>query len=62
MNFTRSKIKSDIEQEGGKVKNVISKNIDFLVVGSNPGSKLKKATALNIKILKEDEFIKLIKG
>ena len=62
MNFTRSRIKSEIEKEGGKVKNIISKNIDFLVVGSNPGSKLKNATTLNIKVLKEDEFIKLIKG
>ena len=62
LNFTRSRIKSEIEKEGGKVKNIISKNIDFLVVGSNPGSKLKNATTLNIKVLKEDEFIKLIKG
>ena len=40
----------------------ISKNIDYVVVGKDPGSKLDKAKKLNLKIINEDEFIEMIKG
>jgi len=45
---------------GGKPSNTISKNTDFLVVGENPGSKLEKAKKLGVKIISEEEFLKLI--
>ena len=34
----------------------VSKNLDYLVVGENPGSKLTKARQLGIKILNQKEF------
>jgi DNA ligase (NAD+) len=49
-----------VRKLGGKVAGSVSKNTDFVVVGDDAGSKLKKATQLGIKILEEDEFLKLI--
>jgi DNA ligase (NAD+) len=58
--FSREEAKVLLEQHGAKVVNSISKKIDYLVVGDNPGSKLQQANSLNITILTEDDFIKLI--
>lgn len=57
--FTRDRAKELIRSLGGEVSESISKNIDFLVAGENPGSKYEKAKKLNIKIIKEDEFKKI---
>jgi DNA ligase (NAD+) len=60
-NFTRDEIKNTIEKHGGKNVNSISKNTDLFVIGENIGpSKLEKATKLGIKMINEEEFIKLI--
>ncbi len=60
-NFTRIEIKEEIEKFGGKVISSISKNLDYLIVGENPGSKVKKAEKLGtVKIINEEEFLKLI--
>ncbi len=59
-NFTREEVKELVLKSGGKVTDSISKNIDYLVVGENPGSKYQRAKALGIKILNEDEFLKLL--
>jgi DNA ligase (NAD+) len=59
--FSRDEIKELIEQNGGKNGSSISSKTDFLVAGENMGpSKLKKAVDLGIKILSEDEFVKLL--
>ena len=58
--FTRIEIKDLILSLEGKVSDNISKNIDYLITGSDPGSKLKKASDLKIKIINENEFRKLI--
>lgn len=59
--FSRDEIKELIEQNGGKNGSSISSKTDFLVSGENMGpSKLKKAVDLGIKILSEDEFVKLL--
>jgi len=50
-----------IKNKGGIVASGISKNIDFVIVGKNPGSKYEKAKKLNLKIIDEDEFNKIIK-
>lgn len=55
-NYTRDKAKSLIENAGGKATNTVSKKTDYLIAGSNSGTKLKKAKKLNIKILNESEF------
>lgn len=62
-NYTRDEIKELIAEEGGEVLSSISKNVDYLVLGENPGSKLDKAKKIGtIKIISEDEVLKMIKG
>jgi len=60
-NFSREQAKQEIEQRGGKVSNSVSKKTDYLVVGQKPGSKLKKAKQLGVKIITEREFLQLLK-
>jgi len=45
-----------VEDQGGKVMSSVSKNLDYLVVGENPGSKLVQAKQLGITILNQKEF------
>ena len=59
-NYSRVGIKDVIKKFGGKVSSTISAKTDFLVAGENAGSKLKKAKELNIKILNEMKFEKII--
>ncbi len=56
----REYYKSLIEQKGGIVRNSISKKLDFLVLGDNPGSKLDKAKKLNISLISEHELIDML--
>lgn len=60
--YTRDQVKDIILSYGGKYLSSVSKNLDYLIVGNNAGSKLQKAQKLNINILTEDEFIKMIGG
>lgn len=55
----RSYFENLVKNNGGVVKG-ISKTLSILVVGSDAGSKLEKANALGIKVLSEDDFMKLI--
>lgn len=50
-----------LKSYGANVTNTISKNTDYLLAGSDPGSKLAKAKELNIKVLSEAELLTLIK-
>lgn len=59
--MTRSEAKKAVEERGGQVVSAVSSQLDFLVAGDDPGSKLDKATSLGIRILGEDEFMKMIK-
>jgi len=60
LGLSRQKAKEKIRRLGGDVSNSVSKNTDYLVIGKEPGSKLKKANDLGIKIIKEKEFLKLL--
>ena len=61
--FTRKEIQEEIEKFGGKNLSAVSKNLDYLIVGKDAGSKLKKAQDIGtIKILSEEEFFELIKS
>lgn len=48
-----------VKQHGGKVASSVSKKTDYVVVGSDPGSKYDKAKELGVPILDEPEFEKL---
>jgi len=56
----REYYKSLIEQKGGIVRNSVSKKLDFLVVGENPGSKLSKAEQFGISIINEKELLDML--
>ncbi|MBC7189217.1 NAD-dependent DNA ligase LigA, partial [Candidatus Aerophobetes bacterium] len=58
--LTREEAKSMVEREGGKVTSSVSRKTDYVVVGKNPGSKLEKARRLGVKIINQEEFMKLI--
>ncbi|WP_020211618.1 exonuclease domain-containing protein [Flavobacterium rivuli] len=59
--FSRDGIISAIVENGGLVKTSISSKTHYVVAGGNMGpAKLEKANQLGIKIVSEDEFIKLI--
>lgn len=61
-NYTRNEIESYIKKLGGKISSSVSKNTDYLICGSEPGSKLQKAQSLGIKIISEEEFEELVKS
>jgi DNA ligase (NAD+) len=51
-----------VENQGGKVVAVVSKSLDYLVVGENPGSKLTQAKQLGIKIINQKDFEEMLNG
>jgi DNA ligase (NAD+) len=58
---SRDDLKKMIEQNGGKNVSSISKNTSYMLAGNNIGpSKLEKAEKLNIPIISEDDFLKMI--
>jgi DNA ligase (NAD+) len=61
-NMSRSEAKSLAENNGGKVLGSISKNLDFLVVGNTKPTKKKidQANKLNIRIIQEKEWNKIL--
>ena len=56
-NLSRSEAKNLAETSGAIISNQISLNTDLLIVGSKPGSKLKKAKELSTRIVNEEEFL-----
>uniref|UniRef100_A0A7C3J605 DNA ligase n=1 Tax=candidate division WOR-3 bacterium TaxID=2052148 RepID=A0A7C3J605_UNCW3 len=60
-NFTRDEIKETILENGGTFSENISKKTDYLIVGLEPGSKFEKAKKLGVKIIDEDEFLKMLR-
>lgn len=59
--FSRQEAKKIIQEHGGKVSESISRNTDYLLAGSEAGSKLAKANSLRIEIINESQFRELIK-
>jgi len=58
--FTRDEAAAHIEALGGRVTSNVSKKTNYVVAGANAGSKLEKALALEVPVLTEDEFGKMI--
>ncbi len=57
--LSRSEAKNKIIALGGKVKDSVVLETDYVVVGTDPGSKLAQAQKLGVKVLSEEEFLKL---
>jgi DNA ligase (NAD+) len=60
-NLNREEATRLIEAAGGKVSSSVSKKTNFVVAGADAGSKLHKAQRLGIKVLSEDDLLKLVK-
>ena len=58
--FSREEAEEKISNFGGKSVSSVSKKTDFVLVGENPGSKLAKAQTLGVKIINENEFVKML--
>ena len=59
-NFTRDEIKTKLNSLGSKFISQVSKNIDLVIYGENPGSKLSKAQELNIKMIDEKKLNEIL--
>lgn len=57
--LTRQEVKDKIKKAGGKILSDVSVKTDYLLLGSEPGSKYEKAKKLGVKIISEEEFLKL---
>ena len=58
--MSREEAKSKVRILGGRVASTISSQINFVVVGKNPGSKLRKAKEQGIKVINEQQFLKIL--
>ncbi len=56
----REVAQAKVQEKGGKTPGSVSAKTDFLVAGSDAGSKLEKARVLGIRILDEAEFLALL--
>ena len=57
--YTRPEMSELIEKHGGKVSSSVSKNTSFVLAGAEAGSKLDKAKAFGVKIISEEDILKM---
>ena len=58
--LTRNEAKSKALAFGAKVAGSVSAHTDYVIAGENAGSKLSKAQELGVRIISEEDFIKII--
>jgi DNA ligase (NAD+) len=59
---SRMQIEGRIKELGGSVSDSVSKKTSYVLVGENPGSKVRRAQQLGTRIIDEDEFEQLAEG
>ena len=60
--LSRKQVEELIRQHGGTVTSSVSRNVDFVVAGASPGSKLTRAQELGIPVLDEETFLNMLRG
>ncbi len=58
--LTRAEAKVKIRKLGGEISATVSKNTDYVVAGTEPGSKFDKAKELGVRILSEEDFLTML--
>jgi DNA ligase (NAD+) len=60
-NISRAEVKSLIEENSGTTVSSVTKKLDYLITGEKPTKKkVESAVALKIKIINQDEFLKML--
>jgi len=58
--LTRDQAKAKIRELGAEISSSVSQKTDYVVAGAEPGNKLEKAKKLGVKVIDEEEFLKMI--
>ncbi|HZD04184.1 MAG TPA: BRCT domain-containing protein, partial [Longimicrobiales bacterium] len=58
--FTRARARKLVEGAGGRAVSSVSGETDYVVAGSDPGSKRDRALELGVRVLDEDDFVALL--
>ncbi|NUM77953.1 NAD-dependent DNA ligase LigA, partial [candidate division KSB1 bacterium] len=58
--FTRDEAERMVDERGGRASGSVSKKTDYVVAGPGAGSKLDKARELGVKVISEDDFLKMV--
>jgi DNA ligase (NAD+) len=55
--MARGEAAAEIEKRGGTVSSIVTRTTDYLVVGTDSGSRLHRAQELGVRVLTETEFL-----